>query len=120
VTDDRREWFMSFSACCSAVLWLHSMVGSTAYQRRCGSCFNAARPICFGSIWEEACCWWVRCIMLCACVHTGTVTLFWGVVEPCFSVSNEVEETGLVATICHKVNLVITVGSPVNITGHFC
>lgn len=65
---DRREWFVYCVVCCSAVLWLHSVVGSTAHQHRHGVFLHAARPVCLGSIWEKACCWWVHCLM-CTCQH---------------------------------------------------
>lgn len=45
--------------CCSAVLWLHSMVGGTAYQYSCGISLHAACPVYPGAIWEEASRWWV-------------------------------------------------------------
>jgi hypothetical protein len=45
---------------CSAVLWLHSMVGGTAYQYSCGTTLHAACPVYPGTIREEASRWWVH------------------------------------------------------------
>ena len=80
---DRREGFVYFLVCCSAVFWLHSMVGGTAYQHSHWAFLHAARPIYFGSIWEKACCWWVHWFM-CMCAHTNINSLFQCVVKFCF------------------------------------
>lgn len=121
---DRREWFVYCSVCCSAVLWLHSVVGSTAYQRRHGGFLHAARPVYLGSIWEKACCWWVHCLT-CTCAHANINSLFQCVVEFCYSLSNEVTRAGSVTTVWHRVKLndrtpVTRFSYPVNVSGHFC
>ena len=121
---DRREWFVYCLVCCSALFWLHSVVGSTAYQHRRGVFLYAARPVHLGSIREKACCWWVHCLM-CVCAHANLNSLFQCIVEVCFSLSVEVTQAGSVATVWHKVKLndmipVIRFSFPLNVSGQFC
>jgi hypothetical protein len=63
--------------------------------------------------------------VLCTYVHTNATSLFRCAVESSFYPSNEVAQTVSVVTMYQKVKLndkppVITIISPVNVTGHFC